>query len=98
MSTSITTHDHKKIKQWAVERGGIPTTIRELAKKDGESVLRIHFPKQSKNDGDFEQLSCDDFFNNIDEKNLDLVYKDEKAAGETSTFHKFVERGYEDGK
>ena len=56
------------------------------------------FSETKQNDGDFEQLSWDDLFNNFDEKNLDLVYQDEKAAGKTSTFHKFVERGYEDGK
>lgn len=92
MSTSVTTHDHEQIRQWAEERGGVPARIRDTGRKDGEGVLRIHFPERSNDGQDFEQLSCDDFFKNFDRNKLDFLYQDEKADGETGTFHKFVER------
>jgi hypothetical protein len=55
-------------------------------------VLRIHFPENSDNDDRFEEISWEDFFENFDENELDFLYQDKKADGETSTFHKFVSR------
>lgn len=91
MSEALTTHDHKKIQQWAEERGGVPAKIKDTGKEEDDGVLRIHFPEHSKSDR-FEEISWDDFFENFDENNLDLLYQDKKADGEPSTFHKFVER------
>ena len=92
MSTSNQTHDHKKIRQWAEERGGVPAKIKNTGKTDDDGVLRIHFPENSDNDDRFEEISWDDFFENFDENKLDFLYQDKKADGETSTFHKFVSR------
>lgn len=92
MSDSLVTHNHQKIQQWAEERGGIPTKIKNTGKDEDEGVLRIHFPDHSKSDN-FEEISWEDFFQNFDDNNLDLLYQDKKADGEQSTFHKFVERG-----
>jgi anaerobic selenocysteine-containing dehydrogenase len=92
MSASVKTHDHKKIQRWAEERGGVPAKIKATGKDEESGVLRIHFPKRSKDDEQFEEISWDDFFDNFDENKLDFLYQDEKADGETSTFHKFVER------
>lgn len=91
MSTSEQTHDHKKIQKWAEEHGGVPAKIKDTGKTDSTGLLRIHFPKQSKST-DFEEISWDNFFKNFDKHKLDLLYQDEKADGEESTFHKFVER------
>ena len=92
MSDSLVTHNHKKIQQWAEERGGVPAKIKNTGKNEDEGVLRIHFPDHSKSDN-FEEISWEDFFQNLDDNNLDLLYQDKKADGEQSTFHKFVERG-----
>ena len=92
MSDSKRTHDQKEIRQWAEKRDGIPAKIKDTGKAADEGVLRIHFPKKSENDDRFEQISWEEFFRNFDENNLDLLYQDQKADGETSTFHKFVER------
>ena len=92
MSTSATTHDHKKIQEWAKEREGIPSKIKNTGKEDDDGVLRIHFPKHSASDDRFEEISWEDFFKNFDENDLDLLYQDKKADGEISTFHKFVAR------
>ena len=92
MSTSDQTHDHKKIQKWAEERGGVPAKIKNTGKADDDGVLRIHFPKNSDNDDNFEEISWEDFFEKFDENELDFLYQDKKADGETSTFHKFVSR------
>ena len=92
MSTSGQTHDHKKIQEWAEERGGIPAKIKNTGKADDDGILRIHFPKNSDNDDRFEEVSWEDFFENFEESELDFLYQDKKADGETSTFHKFVSR------
>lgn len=92
MSTSEQTHDHKKIQKWAEERDGVPAKIKRTGKDDDEGVLRIHFPKHSDNDDNFEEISWEDFFRNFDENKLDFLYQDKKADGEISTFHKFVSR------
>ncbi|WP_207534286.1 hypothetical protein [Desertivirga arenae] len=92
MSSSQKTHDHKKIQKWAEERGGVPAKIKNTGKDEDDGVLRIHFPKHSDADDRFEEIPWVDFFQNFDENKLDLLYQDKKADGETSTFHKFVNR------
>lgn len=92
MSTSNQTHDHKVIKKWVEERGGIPCKIKDTGKKGGEGVLRIHFPDHSDRDEAFEEISWADFFESFDNNKLDFLYQDKKKDGETSTFHKFVSR------
>jgi hypothetical protein len=92
MSTSNTTHDHDKIRKWAEQRGGVPAKIRNTGKEDDDGVLRIHFPEKSDDDDRFEQIGWEEFFSNFDESELDFLYQDKKADGETSTFHKFVRR------
>lgn len=92
MSSSNQTHDHKKIQEWAEERGGVPCKIRDTGKGDDNGVLRIHFPEHSEKDDRFEEISWDDFFENFEENKLDFLYQDKKSDGELSTFHKFVQR------
>ena len=93
MSTSsLQTHDHEKIKEWAEERGGVPAKIKGTGKGDDEGVIRIHFPENSDNDDRFEEIEWEDFFVKFDENELEFLYQDKKANGETSTFHKFIKR------
>ncbi|MCJ0743401.1 hypothetical protein [Pedobacter montanisoli] len=91
MSTSEQTHDHEVIKKWAEKRQGVPAKIKDTGKKENEGVLRIHFPDFSKSD-DFEELDWDTFFKEFDDNKLDFLYQEKKEDGETSTFHKFIER------
>lgn len=90
-NTSEKTHDHKEIKKWAEARNGIPARIKGTGNNKGDGVLRIHFPDHSDSDN-FEEISWDDFFEEFDDSELDFLYQDKKADGETSTFHKFVAR------
>jgi hypothetical protein len=92
MSTTQQTHDHQTIKDWALEREGVPAKVKGTGKDDDEGVLRLHFPKNSPNNEDFQEIEWDDFFENFEENNLDLILQDRKKDGEISTFHKFVQR------
>ncbi|MGI8951291.1 MAG: hypothetical protein ACR2FN_06865 [Chitinophagaceae bacterium] len=76
---SVTTTDHKKIKQWAEERKGKPVKIKTGA-KEGEGILRIDFPGYSGDDS-FEEISWDEWFEIFDEKQLAFLYQDETSKG-----------------
>ncbi|NJO02521.1 MAG: hypothetical protein HC880_13265 [Bacteroidia bacterium] len=89
-SKSQTTHKHEEIRRWAEERGGIPAKVASSGHGDG--VLRIHFPDNSQQDKQFEEISWEEFFKIFDKNELDFLYQDKKKSGETSTFHKFVAR------
>jgi hypothetical protein len=91
MSTSNQTHDHDTIQKWAEERNGVPAKVKGTEKNGDEGILRIHFPENS-DSSDLEEISWEDFFKNFDQEKLDFLYQDKKADGETSTFHKFVNR------
>ncbi len=72
--------------------GGIPAKVKNTGKTEQQGVLRIHFPDHSEHDDQFEKISWDDFFENFDSNNLDFLYQNKKEDGESSTFHKFVQR------
>ncbi|HEY0177842.1 MAG TPA: hypothetical protein VGC08_15775 [Pedobacter sp.] len=90
MSTSNQTHDHKKIRKWAEDRGGVPSKVKGT--EDGGGILRIHFPAHSESGNELEEIEWDQFFTELDKADLDFLYQDTKENGEKSTFHKFVER------
>lgn len=89
---SKTTQNHETIKKWAEERGGKPATIEGTpAKGDEAGLLRIDFPGGAANPP-LEPVSWDAFFEKFDEAGLVMVYQENKADGEPSTFCKFVKR------
>ena len=90
-NSSERTRDHKVIQKWTEDRDGVPAKIKGTGKEKGDGVLRIHFPDHSDSDN-FEEISWDDFFEEFDNSDLDFLYQEKKADGETSTFHKFVSR------
>lgn len=87
------TTDHDEIRKWVESRGGKPASIKGTAKGGEEAgLLRIDFPTGASNPP-LEPISWDDFFDKFDKENLEMIYQEEKADGEESTFCKFVERG-----
>lgn len=90
MATSYKTHDREKIKQWTKERNGVPAKVAGTDKKGG-GILRIHFP-QAGNDEQFNEISWNEFFDELEKNKLDVVIQEEKENGELSSFHKFVNR------
>src|SRR4051812_50079473 len=89
---SKTTTDHDEIRRWAEERGGKPATV-EDTERSGEKagLLRIDFPSGAGNPP-LKPITWEAFFKKFDEADLAMVYQDETADGETSTFCKFVSR------
>lgn len=92
MSTAKQTHNHAEIKAWVESQGGVPAIIKDTHTDSSDGLLRIHFPSHSKDNGSFEEITWDKFFEALDDNELDLLYQEEKKSGEDSTFHKFVER------
>lgn len=92
MNTSHQTSNHETIKKWAEERGGVPAKVKSTGNREDAGILRIHFPKHSEHSDDLEEISWEDFFEEFEESKLDFLYQDQKADGEESTFHKFIQR------
>jgi hypothetical protein len=90
MSQGQTTTDHDKIRKWAKERGGRPSTVRATEDDEGHAgILRIDFgPKEDK----LDEIEWDEFFAKFDEAGLAFLYQDKTADGSVSRFHKFVRR------
>jgi hypothetical protein len=86
---SKTTTDHDEIRRWADEHGGRPAHVADTADGDDPGILRIEFDPS---DDNLEEISWDEFFEWFDRNELALVYQDEKASGEPSTFSKLVSR------
>jgi hypothetical protein len=89
MADRMTT-DHEEIRRWVEEHGGRPATVRGTG--DGDAgVLTIDFPGGAGEDS-LDPVSWDDWFRKFDENGLALLYQDQKASGEDSTFFKLVRR------
>jgi hypothetical protein len=84
-SKSRTTTDHDEIRRWAEEHGGRPALVR------GTEILRIDFPGGA-GEEQLEPIDWERWFELFDRKGLALLYQEEKASGEDSTFHKLVDR------
>jgi hypothetical protein len=87
MSEAKKSTDRKEIKDWAEKNGGVPSIIKGTENEGkGEGVLRIHFPKKSESNDDFEVISWDDFFKELEEKKLSVLIDPD------TTFSKIVNR------
>lgn len=87
-----TTTDHKTIRSWVEERGGVPATVESTSiDKDGVGILRIDFPYAGRND-QLSTISWEDFFEKFDEANLAFLHDSMTSDGEMSRFNKFVSR------
>jgi hypothetical protein len=89
MSEGQVTTDHKFIRKWVEERGGVPTSVHGTAKGSAAGVLRIDFEPK---DADLEKISWGDFFEKFDREKLAFLYQDKTKDGSISRFHKFVQR------
>ena len=46
MSSTQQTHDHQTIKDWTLERDGVPAKVKGTGNDSDQGVLRLHFPKK----------------------------------------------------
>lgn len=86
MSTSDTTTDHQKIRDWVEARGGHPARVKSTGTG---GILRIDFEPS---DNDLERISWDEFFETFEKSELAFVRQDQAADGAASRFNKFVSR------
>jgi hypothetical protein len=90
-SQTRTTTDHEEIRRWVEEHGGRPARVRRTGGDDDPGVLRIDFPGGARED-ELEPISWDAWFRKFDEQGLALLYQEQRANGEDSTFAKLVRR------
>ena len=88
-SQSKKTKDPNEIRQWAEERGGMPSHVASTASNDDVGILRIDFPGYS-GEVTLEQISWDQWFQKFIERGLALIYQEETVEGEKSNFNKIV--------
>lgn len=86
------TIDHKEIRQWIEDRGGVPACVTDTSDKNDAGILRIDFPDPNNRSENLTTIAWDDFFAKFDEAKLAFVCQDETADGETSRFNRFVSR------
>jgi hypothetical protein len=89
MSAEKTTTDHKEIRHWIEERGGVPTAVEGTGKGRKPGVLRVDFDPK---DSELKEVSWDDFFRKFEKEKLAFLYQDKTKDGSVSRFHKFVQR------
>jgi hypothetical protein len=89
MAEGKTTVDHKKIRKWAEERGGVPSTVKGTGSEKDAGILRLDFKPD---DEGLSEISWEEFFEKFDNSNLAFLYQDKTQAGRVSRFHKFIER------
>ncbi len=91
MALSKTTQDHYEIRKWAEARGAVPAEVVSTRTKSGPGILRFEFPDApNQNDGNLRKISWEDFFEKFDDADLELVYQEKTADGQTSNFNKLV--------
>ncbi len=84
--------DHDEIRQWAEERGAIPTRVKGTGGQNDVGILRLHFPEFSQDDEKLEPISWDEFFEEFDRKRLALLVEDRMPDGRPSNFNKIISR------
>ncbi|NUP05307.1 MAG: hypothetical protein HOW73_04510 [Polyangiaceae bacterium] len=84
MASAIQTQDHEEIRQWAEDRGGIPTIV-----KGTEGLLRIDFVSGEASGGrepSLEAVDWDRWFEIFDDNHLSFLH----SADKESRFFKLV--------
>lgn len=91
MALSKTTRDHDEIRRWAEERGAVPSEVASTERSDEPGILRFQFRgAPNRKDDKLKEISWDAFFEKFDENNLELLYQEETAEGQTSNFNKLI--------
>jgi hypothetical protein len=90
-SDTRTTTDHDEIQRWVEEHDGQPASVRGTGDGDDAGILRIDFPGGAGED-QLEHISWDEWFAKFEENQLAVLYQEQKASGEDSTFFKLVKR------
>ena len=83
--------DHEAIRQWAEERGGMPSCVRDTGGKGDVGMIRLDFPGYSGEES-LQPIDWSEWFDKFDENNLALIVQRKTAGGAQSSFNKLVKR------
>lgn len=89
MAEANVTTDHDRIRKWAEDRGGRPTSVKGTAPEHEPGLLRFDFGEPEDR---LEEIDWDEFFDKFEESNLAFLYQDKTSDGNVSRFHKFIAR------
>lgn len=87
-SSRITT-DHDAIRCWAEERGAKPVEVAR-GHDDDPGTVRLEFP--GSRDNSLREIGWDEWFQKFDRSQLALLYQEQTANGEHSSFCQIVRR------
>ena len=91
MASAQPVTNHRRIREWAEERGAKPACVRGTGGKNDTGMIRLDFPGFSGGDS-LQEISWDEWFKAFDENQLALLIQEETADGEKSNFNKLVSR------
>jgi len=83
--------DPEEIRRWAEERGAKPTCVKGTGGGSDAGMIRLDFPGYSGAES-LQPISWDDWFEELEEKNLALIVQETTADGQKSNFNKIVSR------
>jgi hypothetical protein len=85
--------DHDEIRRWAEARRARPSRVKGTERgKEDVGMIRLDFPGYG-GAGKLEEITWEEWFQEFDDSELELLVQDETADGQTSNFNKLVKRG-----
>ncbi|HEX8346068.1 MAG TPA: hypothetical protein VF657_15215 [Actinoplanes sp.] len=81
---SLVTTDHEVIRQWALKRKAVPSTVKGTEHGGHLGVLRFDFPGYT---GDrLAEVSWEDWLATFDKRRLNFIYQEKLSSGKRSNF------------
>ena len=83
--------DPEEIREWAEERGAVPSCVRGTGGRGDIGMIRLDFPGYNGEES-LEKISWGDWARKFEENDLALIVQDKTARGQKSNFNKLVNR------
>ncbi len=83
--------DPEEIREWAEDRGAVPSCVRGTGGRGDTGMIRLDFPGYSGEES-LEEISWNDWGRKFEENGLALIVQDKTARGQKSNFNKLVKR------
>lgn len=87
------TTNHQEVTNWIADRNGIPGRIRkDDSSEEGLGYLKIYFPDVEDKFEGFEEITINEFLEDFENQNLEIIYQENEPTGKLSYFYKFNKR------
>ncbi len=83
--------DPSEIRDWAEQRGAVPSCVRGTGGRGDIGMIRLDFPGYS-GEKSLDRISWDDWSRKFEDNALALIVQDQTARGQKSNFNKLVKR------